>query len=331
MNRRDFLDASARLALAAALPLRFAGLEESLPSPFLDAHVHPASAALLAYRASTSGRGATQPIGSPVTGATLVERLDADGVRRAYVLSTAYQMAADVNRTTPVSESEERTRVALENDFAAAECARFPDRLVPFLSVNPKRGYAIEEIDRCVDVLKMRGLKLHLWNSMVDTRKDADLSALASVVSHAARRGLPVVAHIFVGAVEGYGGDDTERFVREVIAPASTLRISIAHLSGAGGFGAQQQECFERLTALCGPRTALAPRVWTDMAAIFLPRTSAADVARFADLVPKWGYDHLFWGSDSITGALAAARDRWPLGEAPWQTVASDRGVAFCA
>lgn len=100
---------------------------------------------------------------------------------------------------------------------------------------------------------------------------------------------------------------------------------------GAGGFGAQQQECFERLTALCGPRTALAPRVWTDMAAIFLPRTSAAGVARFADLVPKWGYDHLFWGNDSIAGALATARDRWPLGEAPCRTVANDRGTAFCA
>ena len=329
MDRRDFLDVSARLAVAGALSRHLARVAE-LPSPFLDAHVHPTSPALLAYRASTSGRGAAQPAGRPATGATLVESMDADGVHRAYALSTAYQMAADVNRTGTLSESEERARVALENDFAAAECARFPDRLVPFLSVNPKRTYANEEIDRCVEVNKMRGLKLHLWNSLVDTRKDADLSALVRVVSHAAQRGLPVVAHIFVGAVPNYGGDDTERFVREVIAPVSTLKISIAHLAGAGGFAAPQQQCFERLIALCGPRTALAARVWTDMAAIILPRTSAADVGRFADLVPQWGYDRLFWGSDSIAGALAAARDRWPLGEAPWRTVASDRGTEFC-
>ncbi|MEO8337120.1 MAG: amidohydrolase family protein [bacterium] len=331
MNRRAFLDTSARLVVAGALLPRFDRLGESRPSPFLDAHVHSASAAMLAYRASSSGRGATQPSGGPVTGAALVERLDADGVRRAFVMSTAYQMAADVNRTGPLSESEERARVALENDFVAEQCALFPDRLVPFLSVNPKRTYAIEEIDRCVEVHGMRGLKLHLWNSLVDTRKDADLSALTRVIAHAARRGLPVVAHIFVGAVPGYGGDDTERFVREVIAPLGTLKISIAHLAGAGGFATQQQQCFERLTALCGTGTSLTTRVWTDMAAIFSPRTSPADIARFAELVPQWGYDRLFWGSDSIAGALAEALTRWPLGDAAWQTIANDRGAAFCA
>jgi predicted TIM-barrel fold metal-dependent hydrolase len=322
MHRREFLDTSARLAIAGALSTPLISRDGGRAAkPYLDAHVHPSSPALVAYRRMQGGRS-----DSPVDGAALVKRMDADGVHRAFALSTAYQMASDVNRRQPVSEKEEQARVALDNDFTAEQCARFPDRLVPFLSVNPKRGYAIEEIDRCVEHLKMRGLKLHLWNSMVDTRQDSDLASLKRVVAHAADRGLPVVAHIFIGAVPNYGGDDTERFVREVIAPAERLKISVAHLAGAGRFAAQPQECFERLIALCGAGTTLAHRVWTDMAAILMPSTPAADVARFAELAPRWGYERLLWGSDSIDGALADRERMWPLGEAAWDTIANNRG-----
>ena len=327
MHRRTFLETGARLAIAGALPRNaLARRGASVAKPYLDAHVHPTSPALVAYRRMQGGRGDT-----PTDGAALVKQMDADGVRRAFALSTAYQMASDYNRREPVSEIAEHARVALDNDFTAEQCARFPDRLVPFLSVNPKRGYAVEEIDRCVERLKMRGLKLHLWNSMVDTRQDGDLGSLKRVVGHAAARGLPVVAHIFVGAVTNYGGDDTERFVREVIAPFDTLKISIAHLAGAGRFAAQPQECFERLITLCGPGTKLAHRVWTDMAAILMPTTPAADVARFAELAPRWGYERLFWGSDSIEGALAERERTWPLGEAAWQAIANNRGEGFSA
>lgn len=326
MQRRKFVDTAVRLTLAGAIAPRFLGTSrEPTASPFLDAHVHSASSALMAYRKANGGRD-----GVPADGAELVRRLDADGIQRAFVLSTAYQMAADVNRGHPVSESEEHARVRLENDFTAAQCARFPERLVPFLSVNPKRGYAVDEIDRCVDELQMRGLKLHLWNSLIDTRQPGDLKSLKRAVGRAAQRGLPVVAHIFVGAVPNYGGDDTERFVREVVAPLDTLRISVAHLAGAGGFGVQQQQCFERLISLCGPGSTLAHRVWTDMAAILLPATTPAERARFAALAPRWGFDRLFWGSDSIAGALAQARSTWSSSDEAWRTIAANHGTTFC-
>jgi predicted TIM-barrel fold metal-dependent hydrolase len=328
MNRRDFLGNGVRLAATGAVSRHVIHLKEPLPSPFLDAHVHPASAALREYTRTRFGGSARAD--AVATGAALVERMDNDGVHRAFALSTAYQMASDYKRAAPPSESEEHARVASENDFAAEQCALFPDRLVPFLSLNPKRTYAIDEIDRCVEVRKMRGLKLHFWNSMLDTRKEADLSAIIRVVSHAAKRGLPVVAHIFVGDVLAYGPDDTERFVREVIAPIGALKISIAHLAGAGGFGPRQQDCFAQLTTSCGPGTALAARVWTDMAAVLSEETSEADVAAFAALVPRWGADRLFWGSDSSVDALAAARDRWPITIATWRTVANNRGADFC-
>jgi len=255
--------------------------------------------------------------------------MDADGVRRAFVLSTAYQMAADAYGTR-TSEAAEHARVRLENDFTAAECERNPVRLVPFLSLNPKRGYAVEEVDRCVEQ-KMRGLKLHLWNSLVDTRQAADLASVRRVVERAAHHRLPVVAHILVGAVPNYGPDDTERFVREIIMPFDTLQIGLAHLAGAGGFGIQQQACFERLIALCGLDTPYAARVWADMAAVLTATTAADEARRLGELLPRWGLHRVLWGSDNIDDALALTHTQWPLDATAWRAIADQRGTALVA
>jgi predicted TIM-barrel fold metal-dependent hydrolase len=339
MLRRDFVELSTKVAVASALGSRWPfaattpdaarGAPRRAPTlapPYLDAHAHSSSAMLLAYRAMT---GNVRNDESTTDGAALIRRMDADGVRRAFVLSTAYQMAADAYGTR-TSEEAEHARVRFENDFAAAECARYPNRLVPFLSVNPKRGYAVEEVDRCVEQ-KMRGLKLHLWNSLVDTRQAADLAALRRVVERAAHHRLAVVAHILVGAVPNYGPDDTERFVREIIMPIDTLQISVAHLAGAGRFGALQQACFERLIALCGPESPYASRVWTDMAAALVRTTPPDEARRLGELLPRWGLHRVLWGSDNIEDALQLTRTQWPLDATAWRAIAEQHGAVLVA
>ena len=319
MLRRDFVDLGAKLAVAGILGSPRPRAQEigdvvqdlrertqSLPSPYLDAHAHLASAALVAHHAEA---GATMGRMRTMDGAALIRRLDADGVRRAFVLSTAYLMAADAYGTR-TEEAAEHARVKAENDFTATECARYPERLVPFLSVNPKRGYAVEEIDRCAEQ-KMRGLKLHLWNSLVDTRQAADLAALRNVVERAAHHRLAVVAHIAVGAVPNYGPDDTEQFAREIIMPLDTVQINIAHLAGAGGFGPLAQACFERLIAVCGPDTPYASRVWTDMAATLTATnamTAADQATKLGELLRRWGLHRVLWGSDNIDATLGRTR-----------------------
>ena len=313
IGRRAFL-----LAPAASVAAR-AGVAGS---PLLDAHAHVTSERLLAFRETR------RPGDVRVGGAELIRQMDADGIRRAFVLSTAYQMAADY-KPHKVSEKEEYPRVRGENDFAAAECSLDPERLIPFLSVNPKRAYAIEEIDRCVERHPMRGLKLHFWNSLVDTRDRKQLAQVQKVVAHAARRGLPVVAHIFVGDVPDYGPADTERFVREVIVPTPNLRISIAHLAGAGGFGEPAQRCFERLIELRDvlPRN----RVWVDLAAILRQSPPPAVLEKLRALLTLWGVDRVFWGSDGLKGALEQTREYWPLTSADWDGIRQQDGGSFLA
>lgn len=293
-------------------------------APRLDAHAHVMSASVADLAERLSKRRSLQPLDA----GELLRRMDAAGIQRAAVHSTAYMMATDaLPREVPVDQ--ERRDVEAENDFAARECRRDPNRLIPFLSVNPKRDYAVAEIDRAVDHLGMRGLKLHLWNSLVDTREAEPLAQLRRVVAHAATRNLPVLIHAFVGAVKGYGPEDTERLVREVIEPLPTLRICVAHAAGAGGFGGTAQRCLDQLATSCQPGTPLGSRVWIDTAAVLSASASPAIRQRFAELIRRWGVERVFWGSDSFESALAASRESWPLDEAAWATLCGQDGVAW--
>lgn len=325
MKRRTFLQAAAGLAGLGALP-RAGARQPGVPTdtPLLDAHAHVMSPALADAAEQILGRRALEPR----DGARVIRWMETVGIRRSAVHSAAYMMAIDaVERNVP--PSQERREVEAENDYAARECARSPDRLIPFLSVNPKRDYAIAEIDRAVDRQGMRGLKLHLWNSLVDTRQPEQLSKLRAVAEHAAERDLPVLAHAFVGDVEGYGPEDTERLVKEVVEPLPSLRICFAHAAGAGGFAESAQRCLERLAALTGPGTPAADRVWIDIAAVLRPTLPEQSLARFAELVRAFGVERTLWGSDTFETYLATTRELWPLSDEEWQIVCRNDGAAW--
>src|SRR5262245_7863016 len=109
----------------------------------------------------------TQPLApeiSRIDADGLVRLLDAAGIGRAVVLSTAYQFA---NPNRP-SLADEYARVRAENDWTAQEVAKHQDRLVGFCGVNPLKDYAEAEVGRCAAVPSLRtGLKLHFGNSDV--------------------------------------------------------------------------------------------------------------------------------------------------------------------
>ncbi|KQX48834.1 hypothetical protein ASD40_11780 [Paenibacillus sp. Root444D2] len=49
------------------------------------------------------------------------------------------------------------------NDYLSEWCVSFPDRLVPFCTVDPRKVGADKEVERCVTKLGMRGVKFHNW------------------------------------------------------------------------------------------------------------------------------------------------------------------------
>lgn len=110
------------------------------PVPLADHHQHVFSPAIAQLFADTPPVVNTQPR----TAADLVAQLDAAGIRRAVVLSTAYLFEQPSRQVADAHE-----KVSAENDWTSREVAQYPDRLIGFCALNPLKDYAVAELDRC--------------------------------------------------------------------------------------------------------------------------------------------------------------------------------------
>ena len=117
-----------RLVVVASI--LFAALP-GLSQPSIDYHQH-----LLSPSAAKLGA-----LPKPLTARDLIPLLDAAGVRRALVLSLAYQYG-NPNRP-PVAD--EYAEVRRENDWTTHQVAESPG----LCGVDPLKSYAIAEIQRC--------------------------------------------------------------------------------------------------------------------------------------------------------------------------------------
>ena len=278
----------------------------------------------------------------PINGRIIVDALEEDGIDRAIMLSSACLHASDVSRGGRKKKPADEYRdVQNEHDFTAAEAAEYAPRLIPFASVNPKRDYAVAEFSRCVDKFRMRGLSVHFGESDVRLRNPQHLARVQELFGEAARRNLPVIAHIFNGEIQDFGSQDIEILIAKVVAPNPGLRISIAHLGGSGGATEERAlRFFAALIQTVRAHPQVASQVWADCSSVLLTEArpgakpiSAAQKAALGVMLRNWGVDRLMWGSDTLTDrhptSLEQARVAWPLTDEEWTTVAAFDGSGF--
>jgi uncharacterized protein len=161
-----------------------------------------------------------------VFAADAIAVLDRANVSKGVILSCAYLYGMPSLHLTP---HDIATRTRRENEFAAAEVAKYPSRLVGFLSVNPLQDSAIDEIRHWKGSHYLVGLKLHFPTSAVNMRSAAHRRRVASVLSEAAAEHIPVVIHVGGGK---FDAPDAELFIRDVLPSAGESWVQIAHAGG---------------------------------------------------------------------------------------------------
>jgi len=77
------------------------------------------------------------------------------------------------------------------NDYMAGYVNRHPEKLVGFMSIDPCQPDAVEELERCVRDLGLRGIKM----SPVYQGFDPQAKAAHAVYEAAQRHGLPILLH----------------------------------------------------------------------------------------------------------------------------------------
>jgi predicted TIM-barrel fold metal-dependent hydrolase len=126
--------------------------------------------------------------------------------------------------------------VISENDWTAAEAAKYPQRLTAFCSFNPLKDYALGELARCARGKRFgRGIKLQLGSSDVDLDDPVDIALLRRVFRAANANHMDLVVHLRPGGGRVYGAAQARVVIDELLAAAPDVRVQIAHLAGGGG------------------------------------------------------------------------------------------------
>ena len=222
-------------------------------APLADYHQHLFSPELAELMTTTPPVTAVKPR----TAADLIEQLDAAGIRRAVVLSSAYIFEQPSRKADAAAGKLKR-----DNDWTSKQVAQFPDRLVGFCGLNPLKDYALEELARCAaDPNLRRGLKLHFGNSVVDYHNPEHIAQVRRVFRAANDRRMAIVAHVraSVTAKLPWGREEALIFLNELLPVAPDVVVQVAHLASAGSpqdEGAQQAlEVFVDAVARNDPRT----------------------------------------------------------------------------
>lgn len=252
---------------------------------------------------------------------------------RAFVISGSYILGM-----SGIEGPDEYNDVKKENNYLAVQCAKYPEGLIGFFSVNPLKDYAIKEIDRCFDELKLPGLKLHFTNSDVDLTKPEHLEKIQKVFSHAAEKGIPILLH-FKSRNPQFGKKDAEILINEVIAKTPGLKLQIAHLGGWGGFDKGTEEVFETFVEAYKDNKSLdknnvvfdfSGALVTEKEEIkgMLDITAGEQSERIAGLMREWGLENIVFGSDwpysSPANYINTAKKLLPLSDAEIEAILSN-------
>jgi predicted TIM-barrel fold metal-dependent hydrolase len=260
-------------------------------------------------------------------GAALVRELDAAGIGQAVVLSVGYSFADERKGLT---DPDRLTRE--ENDWTSAEVVRNAPRLIGFCSANPLRPVALEELERCLGLPGMIGIKLHFGNAGISLRDPAHLARMQQVFALAQRLHAPVLAHMRARGGSNYGTEDAHLFLDKIVPLAPDIEIVIAHLGASGpGYPPQNDEVMAVFAAAAEQKDPRLTNLYFDVATNVTDEATPADAALVAQRIRQVGPARVLYGSDltppggSIRAGWEIFRTKVPLTDAELQQIANNR------
>lgn len=232
--------------------------------------------------ASLFGSGASASTANDIIG-----ELDAAGVDSAVVVSSAYSSALDSDAA-----------ISAENNFAADEVAKFPNRLMGLCAVNAGRLSAPGEAERCLRNSGMVGVKVHLPGSDIDVGNDRTLDRMDALFAKLEELDAPVMIHTGTRDGQSLDSDRLGRLVR-TLAEYPNLRVLLPHCTDV--VNDQLIEVWLRFFEGANPLL--------DKDNYFVDTSACMNFYADAPLSQKglivwrlrqWGLDNVFFGSDYL-------------------------------
>jgi predicted TIM-barrel fold metal-dependent hydrolase len=293
---------------ASMLAAARAPAQAQVPPPVGDYHQHVFSAQDIALAGPQSGL-------RPLDAHDVVALLDDAGIRKATLLSIAYMFGKPGRQV-----EDELAKVRAENDWTAAQAARYPARLVAFCSFNPLKDYALQELERCAAMASkapglVRGIKLHFGNSDVQLDEPGHVARLREVFAAANAAKLAIVVHLRANIGKGrpYGARQARIFIERLLPAAPEVTVQVAHFAGTGP-GYEDPPAQEAMAAFAQAMARHDPctrKLWFDVASI-VDRDISPELAQLvAQTIRQVGTDRVLYGTDSAQGGNLVPRAAW--------------------
>jgi predicted TIM-barrel fold metal-dependent hydrolase len=210
--------------------------------------------------------------------------------------------------------------------------ARNASRLIGFCGANPLRPVALQELERCLGLPGMVGIKLHLGNAGITLRNAEHLARIQEVFALAQRRRAPVLVHMRARGGTNYGAEDARIFLDRVVPAAPDVEVVVAHLGASSpGYPAQNDEVMAVFAAAAERGDPRMRNLYIDVAANVTDDITPADAALAARRIRQVGVGRVLYGSDlsapggSILRGWEIFRARVPLTDAEHQRIANNR------
>ena len=272
---------------------------DGTPSPALpyDSHVHLMSPALIDY-----WKGLGIPFSRPAAHYADIDTILANNAAQHIDL---IGMGYVYENPDYYDGPDARERLRAENDYLLRTAQKRPERITPFIAVNPLTDYALEEMDRCYARRPDSGLKLHFSTSQVYLTEPAHLQRVRRVFARAAAHGWPVLLH-FDNWHPEFGRPDIELLADSILADLPALQLRIAHFGTSGGFNEKTKRFLDAfLDCRDQGRFPTRHQLLLDISAVALDKDSEGvsklTDAEFADLrryVDRIGAAGIVFGTD---------------------------------
>jgi predicted TIM-barrel fold metal-dependent hydrolase len=259
-------------------------------------------------------------------GKALLAELDAAGIDKAVVLSVGYSFSDERKK---LEDPDRLTQT--ENDWTSAQVVAGGGRLIGFCSANPLRPAALDELERCLALPGMKGVKLHFGNGGISLRDPAHAARMVQVFTLAERLRAPVLVHMRARGGLNYGAEDARLFLDRLVPAAPSIEIVVAHFGGSGpGYPAMADEVMAVFGAAAERNDPRMRNVYFDMATVVTGETTPQEAAQIASRIRQVGTQRILYGSDlgppggSIRAGWEIFRDKVPLTPAEMRTVAGN-------
>lgn len=246
----------------------------------------------------------------PIAAQDVIALLDAAGIKRAVLLSTAYSYGRPGREP-----QDEYAKVKAENDWVGSQAALFPKRLRAFCSFNPLKDYALDELTRCAKDPNLRhGLKLHFGNSDVQLENPEHLEKLKSIFRAANSRRMAIVVHMRASFSKKrpYGAEQARAFLEQLLPLVPDIPVQIAHLAGSGpGYDdPPAHSVLEVLADAVAKGDRRTRNLWFDVTTVAVPGNSAETSALLVKRIRQIGVKRILYGSDASVGSNPNLRPR---------------------